>query len=162
MDYSLGALKILCSHLTTATEATSHSQPAFSLGGILFQRAWLQGVLVSKPSPSNDAGRFLLDDGTGVIELKLSGDYLQNDAWELGMYVMVVGGYAVRKNGTSFIKVSNRENCLFLCSESVEMPFNFFGGVGVEFHFFGHHNYNWNAIVVQTFSLDIHHSDFWG
>ncbi|XP_031113506.1 uncharacterized protein LOC116017116 [Ipomoea triloba] len=105
MDYSLGALKILCSHLTTATEATSHSQPAFSLGGILFQRAWLQGVLVSKPSPSNDAGRFLLDDGTGVIELKLSGDYLQNDAWELGMYVMVVGGYAVRKNGTSFIKV---------------------------------------------------------
>nr|BAF36361.1 hypothetical protein [Ipomoea trifida] len=104
MDYSLGALKILCSHLTTATEATSHSQPAFSLGGILFQRAWLQGVLVSKPSPSNDAGRFLLDDGTGVIELKLSGDYLQNDAWELGMYVMVVGGYAVRKNGTSFIK----------------------------------------------------------
>nr|BAF36320.1 hypothetical protein [Ipomoea trifida] len=105
MDYSLGALKILCSHLTTATEATSHSQPAFSLGGILFQRVWLQGVLVSKPSPSNDAGRFLLDDGTGVIELKLSGDYLQNDAWELGMYVMVVGGYAVRKNGTSFIKV---------------------------------------------------------
>nr|GMD64597.1 recQ-mediated genome instability protein 2 isoform X2 [Ipomoea batatas] len=105
MDYSLGALKILCSHLTTATEATSHSQPAFSLGGILFQRAWLQGVLVSKPSPSNDAGRFLLDDGTGVIELKLSGDYLQNDVWELGMYVMVVGGYAVRKNGTSFIKV---------------------------------------------------------
>nr|GLL43158.1 hypothetical protein Itr_chr12CG29480 [Ipomoea trifida] len=105
MDYSLGALKILCSHLTTATEATSHSQPAFSLGGILFQRAWLQGVLVSKPSPSNDAGRFLLDDGTGVIELKLSGDYLQNDAWELGMYVMVVGGYAVRKNGASFIKV---------------------------------------------------------
>nr|GMD71298.1 recQ-mediated genome instability protein 2 [Ipomoea batatas] len=101
MDYSLGALKILCSHLTTATEATSHSQPAFSLGGILFQRAWLQVSLAH----SLDAGRFLLDDGTGVIELKLSGDYLQNDVWELGMYVMVVGGYAVRKNGTSFIKV---------------------------------------------------------
>nr|AAS79589.1 hypothetical protein [Ipomoea trifida] len=112
MDYSLGALKILCSHLTTATEATSHSQPAFSLGGILFQRVWLQGVLVSKPSPSNDAGRFLLDDGTGVIELKLSGDYLQNDAWELGMYVMVVGGYAVRKNGTSFIKMRDQEECI--------------------------------------------------
>ncbi|XP_019199526.1 PREDICTED: uncharacterized protein LOC109193146 [Ipomoea nil] len=106
MDYTLAALKILCSQLTAVTEATSYSQPALSLGGILFQRAWLQGVLVSKPSPSNnDDGRFLLDDGTGVIELKFSGDYLQNDAWELGMYVMVVGGYFVRKDGTSFIKV---------------------------------------------------------
>ncbi|VFQ82773.1 unnamed protein product [Cuscuta campestris] len=107
MDYNLAALKLLCSHLNTATETkTSHSQTAFSLCGILFQRAWIQGVLVSTPSTSDDdAGRFLLDDGTGVIQLVLSSEYLQHDAWKLGMYVMVVGGYSVRKDGTPFIKV---------------------------------------------------------
>ncbi|CAH9094160.1 unnamed protein product [Cuscuta epithymum] len=107
MDYTLAALKLLCSHLNTATETTtSHSQLAFSLGGILFQRAWIQGVLVSTPAYSdNDAGHFLLDDGTGVIQLVLSNDFLRYDAWELGMYVMVVGGYSVRRDGTQFIKV---------------------------------------------------------
>ncbi|MCE0482410.1 hypothetical protein HAX54_041179 [Datura stramonium] len=104
MDYNLAALKLLCSQLNAAKETTTHqSQPAFTLSGILFQRAWLQGVLVSTPT-TDSSGRFLLDDGTGVIELSLSGDFL-NVSWEKGMYVMVVGGYFVRKGNLPLIKV---------------------------------------------------------
>lgn len=87
MDYSLAALKLLRVQDTSETP----SQNALTLGGILFQRAWLQGILVS-----NDGdGRLLLDDGTGVIELCLSPDFRLRH-WDSGMYVMVVGGYFVR------------------------------------------------------------------
>ncbi|CAA3020647.1 Hypothetical predicted protein [Olea europaea subsp. europaea] len=82
MDYSLGALKLLCIQLKNARQAPSPK--AFTLGGILFQRAWLQGVLISTPSSSHSGGEgFHLDDGTGVIELLLSGD-LRNRNWETG------------------------------------------------------------------------------
>ncbi|PIN20267.1 hypothetical protein CDL12_07050 [Handroanthus impetiginosus] len=104
MDYSLAALKLLCVQLKSARQTTS--QNAFTLGGILFQRAWLQGVLVSVPS-SSDGGwsdRFLLDDGTGVIELILSGDF-RSRSWEAGLYIMVVGGYFVRAGDLPVIKV---------------------------------------------------------
>lgn len=40
MDYSLAALKLLCSQLKHAREVAS--QNGFTLGGILFQRPWLQ------------------------------------------------------------------------------------------------------------------------
>jgi len=40
MDYSLAALKLFCSQLKLAREVAS--QHSFTLGGILFQRAWLQ------------------------------------------------------------------------------------------------------------------------
>jgi len=40
MDYSLAALKLLCSQLKEAGEVAS--QNSFTLGGLLFQRAWLQ------------------------------------------------------------------------------------------------------------------------
>jgi RecQ-mediated genome instability protein 2 len=40
MDYSLAALKLLCAQLKDATETAS--QNSMTLGGILFQRAWLQ------------------------------------------------------------------------------------------------------------------------
>lgn len=40
MDYSLAALKLLCCQLKHAREVPS--QNSFTLGGILFQRAWLQ------------------------------------------------------------------------------------------------------------------------
>ena len=79
MDYSLAALKVMCGQLRKAKETAS--QNAFTLGGVLFQRAWLQGVLVSV---SDDAqGRFVLDDGTGVIHLSLSGDFLHRN-WKIG------------------------------------------------------------------------------
>ncbi|OIT36009.1 PREDICTED: uncharacterized protein LOC109242615 isoform X2 [Nicotiana attenuata] len=104
MDYSLAALKLLCSQLKDAKETTTQkSNTAFTLEGILFQRAWLQGILVSTRN-ADPSGRFLLDDGTGVIELLLSGDFL-NLSLEVGMYIMVVGGYFVRKGGLPFIKV---------------------------------------------------------
>lgn len=40
MDYSLAALKVLCVQLKDARQTPS--QNAMTLGGILFQRAWLQ------------------------------------------------------------------------------------------------------------------------
>ncbi|KAJ4724970.1 recQ-mediated genome instability protein 2 [Melia azedarach] len=99
MDYNLAALKVLCSQLNHARETPS--QNAVTLGGILFQRAWLQGVLVSPP---DDDGRLFLDDGTGVIQLCLSGDFRLRQ-WNKGMYVMVVGGYVIRTGEPPLIKV---------------------------------------------------------
>ncbi|KAK6144281.1 hypothetical protein DH2020_021101 [Rehmannia glutinosa] len=105
MDYSLAALKLLCVQLGSARQTPS--QNAFiTLGGIIFQRAWLQGILVPAPSSSDgdESGRFLLDDGTGVLELFLSGDFLSR-RWEAGMYVMVVGAYVVRAGDFPMLKV---------------------------------------------------------
>ncbi|KAI3461343.1 hypothetical protein Pfo_018006 [Paulownia fortunei] len=104
MDYSLAALKLLCVQLRSARQTPS--QNAFTLGGILFQRAWLQGILVSVPSSSDSggSGRFLLDDATGVIELLLSSDF-RSRRWEAGMYILVVGGYFVRAGDLPMIKV---------------------------------------------------------
>ncbi|KAL1544089.1 hypothetical protein AAHA92_20985 [Salvia divinorum] len=104
MDYNLAALKLMCAQLKNARQTPS--QNAFSLGGILFQRAWIQGVIVSVPSASGDgeSGRFLLDDGTGVIELSLSRD-IRGRQWESGMYLMVVGAYSVRAGDLPLIKV---------------------------------------------------------
>ncbi|KAF3455129.1 hypothetical protein FNV43_RR05577 [Rhamnella rubrinervis] len=99
MDYSLAALKLMCSHLKYARETPS--QNALTLGGILFQRAWLQGVLVWV---SPDGDRLLLDDATGVIELQLSADFRLR-SWNIGMYVMVVGGYIFRTGESPMIKV---------------------------------------------------------
>ncbi|GMH12649.1 hypothetical protein Nepgr_014490 [Nepenthes gracilis] len=98
MDYSLAALKLMCRQLKNAKGTPS--QTSFTLGGILFQRAWLQGILVS----ASHEGQFYLDDGTGVIELSLSGEFRNRD-WQLGMYVMVVGGYFVRDGEIPMIKV---------------------------------------------------------
>ncbi|KAF7805666.1 recQ-mediated genome instability protein 2 [Senna tora] len=100
MDYSLAALKVLCSQLKDAREVAS--QNGFTLGGILFQRAWLQGILVS--SSDGDGGTLLLDDGTGLIELSLSGEFGLRP-WRVGMYIMVVGGYIARIGEPPMIKV---------------------------------------------------------
>ncbi|CAN4119446.1 unnamed protein product [Withania somnifera] len=104
MDYNLAALKVLCSQLNNAKETiTQKSQLAFTLSGILFQRVWLQGILVSTPT-TDSSGRFLLDDGTGIIELHLLSDF-NTLSWEKGMFVMVVGAYFVQKGGLPLIKV---------------------------------------------------------
>lgn len=134
MDYSLAALKLLCSQLKHARETPSQS--ALTLGGILFQRAWLQGILVYV---SPDGDRLLLDDATGVAELHLSADFrlrpwnngnsnallhlhfaviptfylslsielsLSRCVCFAGMYVLVVGAYVIRTGEPPMIKVS--------------------------------------------------------
>ncbi|WCJ41686.1 hypothetical protein M5689_022536 [Euphorbia peplus] len=98
MDYSLAALKLMCIQLKDA--AQTPSQNAFNLGGILFQRAWIQGIIVAK----DHDGDLTLDDGTGVIHLSLA-DVFRLRHWDLGMYVMVVGGYTVRTGEPPMIKV---------------------------------------------------------
>ncbi|KVI02067.1 hypothetical protein Ccrd_019632 [Cynara cardunculus var. scolymus] len=85
MDYSLAALKLLCIQLKAARRTTDSSQSSISLGPILFQRAWLQGVVISLPSATVGDGRFLVDDGTGVVELTSSNDNLNRD-WKLGFF----------------------------------------------------------------------------
>ncbi|PON98746.1 RecQ-mediated genome instability protein [Trema orientale] len=92
MNYSLAALKVLCEQLKEAREMASQTQKAMSLGGILFQRVWLQGILVSVVEENN---HFVLDDGTGLIQLSLSADARLLRSWTLGMYVMVVGAYVL-------------------------------------------------------------------
>ncbi|ESR37622.1 hypothetical protein CICLE_v10030019mg [Citrus x clementina] len=100
MDYSLAALKLLCVQLKDARE--SPSQNAVTLGGILFQRVWLQGVLVSPP---DDDGRLLLDDGTGVVQIYLSGDF-RIRRWNTGFFFFdFFGGFVIRTDDIPVIKV---------------------------------------------------------
>ncbi|KAF4361668.1 uncharacterized protein LOC115721757 isoform X2 [Cannabis sativa] len=100
MNYELAALKVFCEHLKKAHEISSPSQKTMSIGGILFQRAWLQGVLVSV---SNNGDHLLLDDGTGLIQLSPLADS-RVQPWKIGMYVMVVGGYVVCPDDYPMIK----------------------------------------------------------
>lgn len=133
MDYSLAALKVLSIQLKDARETAS--QKGLTLGGILFQRAWLQGLLVSS---SPDGNSLLLDDGTGVIHLSLTPDFRLRP-WNVGntfsllfflpfchylslswffsslnlsfssssgKYVMVVGAYDLRSGEIPTIKVT--------------------------------------------------------
>lgn len=107
MDYGLVALKLLSGQLKDAWEISS--QNAMTLGGILFQRAWLQVFLayllqfylrftfnpfspLSKSFPflqgilisNDDDDKLLLDDGTGIVELSLSADFRQRQ-WKTGL-----------------------------------------------------------------------------
>ncbi|XP_074349201.1 uncharacterized protein LOC141688949 [Apium graveolens] len=101
MDYSLAALKVTCLQLKAARQ--TESQSGASLNGILFQRAWLQGILVTSPTDDGD-GRYILDDGTGLIELFMIGD-VRNRTFEIGMYLMVVGAFCVRDGDVPLLKV---------------------------------------------------------
>ncbi|XP_020264702.1 uncharacterized protein LOC109840452 [Asparagus officinalis] len=87
MDYKLAALKVTCRQLRDARK-TNSTPPSMSLFGILFQRAWIQGVLVS----GSEEGRFLIDDGSDVVELSLANESSPHN-WKKGLYVMVVGLY---------------------------------------------------------------------
>ncbi|XP_020870333.1 uncharacterized protein LOC9328518 isoform X2 [Arabidopsis lyrata subsp. lyrata] len=82
MDYSLAAVKMLCSQLRDAKPTPS--QNATALGGVLFQRAWLQGVLV--PISGGGDNHMVLDDGTGLVELGLSSDFALRQ-WKSGMFI---------------------------------------------------------------------------
>ncbi|KAL8092498.1 hypothetical protein AgCh_034682 [Apium graveolens] len=104
MDYSLAALKVTCLQLKAARQ--TESQSGASLNGILFQRAWLQGILVTSPTDDGD-GRYILDDGTGLIELFMIGD-VRNRTFEIGMYLMVVGAFCVRDGDVPLLKAPFR------------------------------------------------------
>uniref|UniRef100_A0A1J3DR99 RecQ-mediated genome instability protein 2 n=1 Tax=Noccaea caerulescens TaxID=107243 RepID=A0A1J3DR99_NOCCA len=98
MDYSLAAVKVLNSQLRDAKPTPS--QNATALGGVLFQRAWLQGVLIS----CGGDDPVVLDDGTGLVELSLSSDFATRQ-WKSGMHLMVVGVYVIRTGEIPLIKV---------------------------------------------------------
>ncbi|KAJ8650999.1 hypothetical protein MRB53_004022 [Persea americana] len=99
MDYNLAALKLFCGQLKHARQTPS-SSPAMTIGSILFQRAWLQGVLVL----GSEEGQFILDDGSSVVELSLSNEFRLHE-WKSGMYVMVVGVLVIRVDDPPLIKV---------------------------------------------------------
>ncbi|KAL9244568.1 hypothetical protein vseg_018335 [Gypsophila vaccaria] len=111
MDFSLGAVKVVSQQLKEATKATSPPSSYTLGGGVLFQRAWLQGLLVSILLPDDSSSgaalpRFLIDDGTGVIELSFNNkDFFAHTTWEVGMYVMVVGSYVARADEIPLIKI---------------------------------------------------------
>lgn len=100
MDYNLAALKLLIGQLKTVASLSVSSASPMAFGNLLFQRAWLQGVLV--PGPEHER-RLMLDDGSGVIELLFSKE-IQDQRWKSGMYVLALGAYAVT-NGTPMLKV---------------------------------------------------------
>lgn len=106
MDYTLAALKLFCCQLKDARPTTS-SPSAMTLYGILFQRAWLQvppslphlslslsrllnygrtqGVLVS----DWEEGRFVLDDGSDVIELSMFSESRPQE-WKRGEFLAFI------------------------------------------------------------------------
>ncbi|WJZ94730.1 hypothetical protein VitviT2T_013562 [Vitis vinifera] len=71
--------------MQTAKKAKERtSQKAFTCSDALFQRAWLQGILVS--ASDDTQGRFVLDDGTGIIHLPFSDIFFHRN-WKVGMSV---------------------------------------------------------------------------
>nr|GEW56992.1 nucleotide-binding alpha-beta plait domain-containing protein [Tanacetum cinerariifolium] len=56
MDYNLAALKLFSTQLSSARPSHGLSQSHLLLGPILFQRAWIQGVVISLPSTTAAAG----------------------------------------------------------------------------------------------------------
>ncbi|GLJ44311.1 hypothetical protein SUGI_0927420 [Cryptomeria japonica] len=102
MDYNIGAIKVFARQLKNArpiSPSTSITGPAMTLGTLLFQRVWLQGMLVA----CRENGCFVLDDGSSIIEIFLPKDFLQQQ-WKIGMYVMVIGAYSVGGSGSPVIK----------------------------------------------------------
>eukprot|EP00850_Spirogloea_muscicola_P019010 SM000181S03535 [mRNA] locus=s181:4742:5170:- [translate_table: standard] len=87
MDYGLLAPKLLAGQLAAAEAARRPDGSAVhSLGGLRFQRVWLQGMLV--PSGRAD-GALLLDDGSGLVALAMAGSARAGLC--VGMYVLVLG-----------------------------------------------------------------------
>lgn len=95
MDYTLAALKIFASQLADSTEAPSSDGSSASqmLFNIRFQRAWVQGVILSANYDETGGGRLLLDDGSCVADLFVSPKEAEGRLWRAGMYVMVIGAY---------------------------------------------------------------------
>jgi len=104
MDYTLAALKIFGSQLAGSTEAPSSegSSPSQMLFGIRFQRAWMQGVLLSANYNESGEGRLVLDDGSCVAELFVLPKEAEGRRWLAGMYVMVIGAYIAEQSKDNY------------------------------------------------------------
>ncbi|KAG0564836.1 hypothetical protein KC19_8G144000 [Ceratodon purpureus] len=99
MDYSVAAVKMYVTHLKPAKpakELTSNGGSAFAIGSLIFQRVWLQGVLVQESENTS----LSLQDGTGVLPLQIG-----QEALKPGMYVLVVGAYLLGADGSPFLLV---------------------------------------------------------
>ncbi|KAL8151142.1 hypothetical protein V2J09_020950 [Rumex salicifolius] len=97
MDYSMGVAKMMCKQLKETEQPPREltQSTVYAFGAIGFQRVWVQGIIV-KSYPDDDS-RFLLDDGSAVIELKIKLD-TQKRHLDPGKYVMVVGAYTFRED----------------------------------------------------------------
>ncbi|KAG0608879.1 hypothetical protein M758_8G140100 [Ceratodon purpureus] len=99
MDYSVAAVKMYVTHLKPAKpakELTSNGGSAFAIGSLIFQRVWLQGVLVQESENTS----LSLQDGTGVLPLQIG-----QEALKPGMYVLVVGAYLLGADGSPYLLV---------------------------------------------------------
>ncbi|WVZ60126.1 hypothetical protein U9M48_010185 [Paspalum notatum var. saurae] len=104
MDYSLAVLKVFASQLADSTEAPSSegSSAAQMLFNVRFQRAWVQGVILSADYDEADEGRLLLDDGSCIAELFLPSSKAEGRLWRAGMYVMVIGAYVAPESKDNY------------------------------------------------------------
>ncbi|KAG0548140.1 hypothetical protein BDA96_01G141000 [Sorghum bicolor] len=104
MDYTLAALKIFSSQLADCTEAPSSegSSAAQMLNGIRFQRAWIQGVILSADYSEAGDGRLLLDDGSCIVDLFVLPREAEGGYWRPGMYVMVIGPYIAAESNDNY------------------------------------------------------------
>jgi hypothetical protein len=66
MDYGKPAAKLFASDMLRACQVTADGASA-QVGNLLFQRVWVQGIIVKKMAGS----RFLLDDGSAILTLHL-------------------------------------------------------------------------------------------
>ncbi|XP_059429025.1 uncharacterized protein LOC132162819 [Corylus avellana] len=104
MDYSLVALKLLCAQLKDATKMAP--QNAMTLDGILFQRTWLQGVLVSAPDENNNVeAPLLLNDSTGVVKLSLNSANSRLHPWKTDTKIFTLRIYSAGAVEPLVIKV---------------------------------------------------------
>ncbi|XP_062209391.1 uncharacterized protein LOC133911201 [Phragmites australis] len=104
MDYTLAALKVFGSQLAASTEAPSSegSSAAQMLFGIRYQRAWIQGMLLSADYNEAGEGRLVLDDGSCVADLFVLPKEAEGRQWRAGMYVMVIGAYVAAESKDNY------------------------------------------------------------
>lgn len=100
MDWKLHAPKLFIAQVCNSSVRIRKGLPTVrALGGLLFQRAWLQGVVLPGLSNVDD---LYLDDGSGVIQLILLPKFRRPD---VGAYMLVLGLVHARPGHPIVIKV---------------------------------------------------------
>ncbi|XP_020393712.1 uncharacterized protein [Zea mays] len=119
MDYTLAALKIFGSQLASCTEApcSEGCSAAQMLSGIRFQRAWVQGMILSTDYNESGGGRLLLDDGSCVANLFVLPREAEGRFWRPGMYVMVIGAYIAAESRDNYPSIKQVHKMVDLSSQ---------------------------------------------